>query len=884
MVDQYREACIDVYIRALPSDSPKPQWDRMNFDRKTHVGPLEPLQYLSEEGRAAFTKELIETTTDWRDWTLKHETQRIYQPQEFEPAAAWAIKAEGRLRTSKGITRVGRAWGRTFVRWSEIASVAEWLPHEAAIRLGVPLTMQELGPEHWQDALEGLAASTNDAIIGDFYAFAARAGIAVPYRLRCRIGIAHEMRPHTSVAVTHDRIAFSALRDLERPTLLVSTPEDGRILVETWKLMPASTLVRQETQWVESGSAATLADAFPTLRADLEQAGLADAEFIPCADIFEIIATERGTQVISKDFKKHGNRFLWKTDLGLAEALRRIAEFLPFELSDEEIAGLTEGRWEQDRRDKLAAIREQPSREDRLLEALGEDRLKARLPLGLYDAVAKIHGKLGSREVASLVFAVQGDDTLRYLRDDLRDAGLEPPDRWAGSRIARTFVRDLGFPDEFAGAPSERRDPELVVPGPPNLPPLHEYQRKIVDQIRGLLFGADEHPRGLISLPTGAGKTRVATQALVEAFSTGRLESPVLWIAPSDELCEQAVQTWSEVWRAHGSTEELRIGRLWGSNEVPEAVGGSQVVVATADKLRYRVDSAGYKWLSEATCVVIDEAHTATTPEYTRILQWLDITARGRSRTTRAPLLGLTATPFRGTSEEETKRLISRFGGRRLDRVFGGDDDYEATYRVLQEMGVLSYVDGEELETGTTIDIDRDLAPHERDSLQQLGLPSRVFDTIAKDVDRNRLLLKSILGRPRDWPILLFAVSTEHAHTMAALLTLEGIPAAAVDHRTEPSVRRRYVDRFRRGELQVLANFGVLTQGFDAPATRAIYVARPTFSPNVYQQMIGRGLRGPLNGGKERCLIVNVRDNWITYGDKLAFYEFEHLWKPDEAS
>ena len=351
-----------------------------------------------------------------------------------------------------------------------------------------------------------------------------------------------------------------------------------------------------------------------------------------------------------------------------------------------------------------------------------------------------------------------------------------------------------GFPMNLRRS-LERRDPELVVPGPPNLPPLHEYQQKIVDQIHGLLFGAEEHPRGLISLPTGAGKTRVAIQALVEALSTGGLGSPVLWIAPSDELCEQAVQTWSEVWRAFGPMEELRIGRLWGTNEVPEAVGSSQVVVATADKLRYRVDSDDYKWLSEATCVVIDEAHTATTPEYTKILQWLEISARGRTRTTRVPLLGLTATPFRGTSEEETRRLISRFGGRRLDRVFGGDDDYGATYRVLQEMGVLSRVDGEELETGTTIDIDRDLSPDERDSFQRLGLPSRVFDTIAKDVDRNRLLLRSILERPRDWPILLFAVSTEHAHTMAALLTLEGISAAAIDYRTEPSVRRRYVDR-----------------------------------------------------------------------------------------
>jgi superfamily II DNA or RNA helicase len=883
VVDAYREVCVDVYTRLLPASSPKPQWDRMIFERKTHVGPLEPLQYLSEEGRAAFTKELIEAISDWRYWSLKHETQRIYPPRPFLPAAVWAIKAEGRLQTSSGITRVERGWGRAFERWSELASVATWLPDEAAGHLGIPQNVGELRSEHWQDAFRALAESTNDSIIGDFYVLAAKTGISAPRSLRCRIGTSHKLRAPTAVAVAHDRAAFAALRDLERPALLVSAPEDARLLADTWRLIPASALVRQETQWVESGAAATLADAFPTLRGELEDTELADAEIVPCADIFEVIATERGAQTISKEFAKLGSRFLWRTELGLKEALRRIAGYLPFDLGSEEIAALVEGRWEQDRRDRLAAIRDQSCNEDRLLKALGDERLKARLPVGLYDVVTEIHGQLLPRDVARLMLAVQGDDTLRYLRDDLRDAGLDPPDRWAGSRIARTFVRDLGFPDGFAGAPLDRRDPELVVPGPPNLPTLHEYQKKIVGQIHGLLFGAEEHPRGLISLPTGAGKTRVAIQALVEALSTRDLGSPVLWIAPQDELCEQAVQTWSEVWRACGPMEELRIGRLWGGNEVPEAAGSTQVVVATADKLRYRVDSHDYKWLSEATCVVIDEAHTATTPEYTRILQWLEISARGRTRTTRVPLLGLTATPFRGRSEEETRRLINRFGGRRLDRVFGGDDDYGATYRVLQEMGVLSRVDGEELETGTTIDIDRDLSPHERDSLQRLGLPSRVFDTIAKDTDRNRLLLKSILERPRDWPILLFAVSTEHAHTMAALLTVEGVSAAAIDHRTEPAVRRRYVDRFRHGELQVLANFGVLTQGFDAPATRAIYVARPTFSPNTYQQMIGRGLRGPLNGGKDRCLIVNVRDNWITYGDKLAFYEFEHLWKPGEA-
>ena len=119
---------------------------------ETHVGPLEPLQYLSEEGRAAFTEELIEATNDWRNWTLKHETQRIYPPKEFASAAAWSIKAEGRLRTSRGITRVGRAWGRAFERWSEIAERREWLPDEAAPHLGIPRNVEELESEHWQDA------------------------------------------------------------------------------------------------------------------------------------------------------------------------------------------------------------------------------------------------------------------------------------------------------------------------------------------------------------------------------------------------------------------------------------------------------------------------------------------------------------------------------------------------------------------------------------------------------------------------------------------------------------------------------------------------------------------------------------------------------------
>ena len=185
---------------------------------------------------------------------------------------------------------------------------------------------------------------------------------------------------------------------------------------------------------------------------------------------------------------------------------------------------------------------------------------------------------------------------------------------------------------------------------------------KIVAEVRRLVRGEGGR-RGLISLPTGAGKTRVAVQALVEAIKDGDITRPVLWVAQSDELNEQAVQTWSEVWRALGPADLLSVSRLWSSNEAEPVDRGAHVVVATIDKLQGCVSDPRYEWLSKPACVVLDEAHHAITPEYTKLLTWVGV---GRTKATQ-PLLGLTATPFRGVSEVETTRLVNRFGQRRLD-------------------------------------------------------------------------------------------------------------------------------------------------------------------------------------------------------------------------
>ena len=169
------------------------------------------------------------------------------------------------------------------------------------------------------------------------------------------------------------------------------------------------------------------------------------------------------------------------------------------------------------------------------------------------------------------------------------------------------------------------------------------------------------------------------------------------------------------------------------------------------------------------------------------------------------------------------------------------------------------------------------------EELQQIEstpwLPKSVEDRIASNSARTKRIIKAYETYiDSNWPTLIFATSVEHAKTVAALLNSRGIKSRAVSGETESSIRRRVVEEFRRGEIKALVNYGVFREGFDAPKTRAIVVARPVYSPNLYFQMIGRGLRGEKNGGSNRCLILNVQDNIQNFQGALAFSELDWLW------
>ena len=558
------------------------------------------------------------------------------------------------------------------------------------------------------------------------------------------------------------------------------------------------------------------------------------------------------------------------------EDLEAVAEELDLDLSEGELRDIANRTTPAEVDERRAAVRRQPTVAERLLAAVGVENLVERLPPSLLGHLENGAAPVEPRQIAEAAIAVFHTDALREYRHRLDP--LRPPRHLAGSGRAVEFVEALGFPVEWAGERSRKREAYLEVEGRFRLPPLHGYQQAIVGKVRSLLREGSAAPkarRGMISLPTGAGKTRVAVQAVVEAIAEGDFEGGVLWVADRDELCEQGVQAWREAWSAKGAQGvRLRISRMWGNQPGAVAAAGPQVVVATIQTLSRRLGQPGYEFLRRFRLVVFDEAHRTLAPTFTSAMEELGL--RYRREADEPYLLGLTATPYRGYSESETRWLVNRYGNNRLDAGAFRSDDPETVVAELQRQQVLAEAD-QRVIPGMEL---RMTAEERREMERQpQWLPEEVERRIGRDPERTERILAALLRRrPKTGPTLIFATSVEHAETISALLNLRGVASRAVSGNTHRGTRRRIVKGFRAGEIEVLVNYGVFREGFDAPKTRTIIVARPVYSPNLYFQMIGRGLRGRKNGGNDRCLILNVEDNILNFERRLAFTDLDWLW------
>ncbi len=829
------------------------------------LSPLGILDGLSPEGRLELTRSVLAKGAI-PSWRVRHATDSRLKAIHYSPPEIWMLRRRGMIESSMGPMVPRDVLVRGDDHRPDVFPVAMDLSVELAEQLGARTSLSAYGADQWVRLKQIADSWPEDERRYEFYTYLP--GRLDAQELVVRVGSRRERVHARNVGVTGSLAVYESMLEAQVPAMLVADGDVERF-VEHWEMPEGKDLLREEVVAEETGEAVYLTDEFPPLRnhPSLGAEDL-DVKLQRCSRIVQLVATPQGQVERPIQQRREPGRVL-VTATEPSKTLLQVSHALKLEMSSQDVERVLRTMEDMRASQHKVAVRRaaRMSPEHGLVTAVGAEALRAQVPRQALEMLST-GGDLEDEELARLVLSVHGVGVLKVLRAALDEKGLEPPREFAGRQKERKWVADLGFPAEWAGFPARESPAREAIEGPVELKPLHDYQIRVTERIRSLLLGIGRQ-RGVVSLPTGAGKTRVTIQALVEEIARGRLAGPILWIAQSEELCEQAAESWTYVWRALGPGPMV-LGRLWGPNEVEEEPDGTQVVVATDAKLKSIIDtrSEQYAWLREPTVVIVDEAHTSVSPTYTSIFDWL---GRGAKATEAKPLIGLTATPFRGTSDEETQRLVKRYDSHLLDDGVLGEDPY----RTLREMGVLAHVEKRTLD-GATVDF----TEAEIDEITNMGrFPRRREQQLGDDHDRNRRIVESILDLPDDWPVLLFAPSVENARALAALLSHRGVPAVSISSGTETPARRHYIDQFRKRSIRVLTNYQVLTQGFDAPAVKAVYVCRPTFSPNVYQQMVGRGLRGTLNGGSEKVLIVDVEDNLSMYGDQLAFRAFEKLWR-----
>ena len=481
---------------------------------------------------------------------------------------------------------------------------------------------------------------------------------------------------------------------------------------------------------------------------------------------------------------------------------------------------------------------------------------------------AELFNSLPPERMAELCQAigasVEGFDWLHQV--DVLNAA------WKNSKLAETIVDKLGIARDFLPQ-QESLPPDNIVIEQSGKPykPLKDFQVPVYTA--AMQHFAVPLARFVIQMPTGSGKTRTSMEVIAQVLNDQPDGSVVIWLAHSEELCEQAYDCFNEVW-SHVSRRPLRLIRSWGTGAtLPFEFTESAFVVGGFPKLYARLQKSPASFTALASRVVlliVDEAHKIIAPTYNEVTKSL---IGNQTR-----VMGLTATPGRSIVNEEENAQLAQFF---FNEIIGLEGSQLGVLEMLRQKGVLAQTEYIPLNTSRSYK----LLPSEKLHFARFfDFPPGLLSRLADDDIRNLEIIRRLQDEcERGGQILFFGCNIDHSKFICALLTFLGIKAVHLDGTTNRARRQSLIADFRSGRVQVLCNYALLSTGFDAPKTDAIFIARPTGSIVLYSQMIGRGLRGPAIGGTEKCRVIDVIDNIADFSDADKVYHyFEGYFSPSK--
>jgi len=395
---------------------------------------------------------------------------------------------------------------------------------------------------------------------------------------------------------------------------------------------------------------------------------------------------------------------------------------------------------------------------------------------------------------------------------------------------------------------------------------LENFQIRIKNQILNSIY--QDKLKAIIHMPTGSGKTKTILSSLIDYNSKSRFldDNFFIWLAHSDELCDQAKDTFENLWNLYGD-KELPAIRLKDQslNDIKNFNRG--IIICTYAKLhKMRMNNNGSKILefirSKSKFIIADEAHMVPANTFKSSIEFI-------TKLDFSILIGLTATPG-GYYTEQTQELAEYFEKNKIsitDNDFNDLDGDEAI-NFLQKEGVLSVIKTHQIKTDFNFEFN-DLEKQKILSSFDEGLSPELIKQMEKDEERNICIYGELQSLyERDMNTIVFACSLDHTKLLHKICILTGMNVGKIDDKTSYKKRKQLIGAYKSGQIKIIFNYGVLSTGFDAPGTKAILITRPTTSPILYSQMIGRGLRGPKFKGNKECLLIDMKDNLIGLPDE----------------
>ena len=326
---------------------------------------------------------------------------------------------------------------------------------------------------------------------------------------------------------------------------------------------------------------------------------------------------------------------------------------------------------------------------------------------------------------------------------------------------------------------------------------LRDYQIDICSRVSE----AFEHHRSvMVQMPTGTGKTVVLAE-LVKRLKMKNEGLKILIVAHRRELVEQIKAT---------------IKRM--------KMDSRNITVESIQTISRRIDALDFI----PSLVVIDEAHHALAKTYKMMWDaWPD-----------ARFLGLTATPC-------------RLNGKGFTDLFDV---------LVQSWDIPTFIKEKWLSTYDFVSIKSDgVTQRLIDSLQKRGADgdyqNKEMDMLLNKRPSIERLYQSFEEYGKDRKGIVCAINISHAKKIMELYQEHGIKAVAIDSKTPAAQRQADIEAFKNGDIQVLVNVDIFSEGFDCPDVEFVQLARPTLSLAKYLQMVGRGLR--VAKGKKNCVIID---------------------------